>query len=77
MIFERAMFNSWIQGPEEPVDHFVTALYSLVEHCDYGDLKDEMIRDRIIIEIWDAQLSKRLQLDRQLTLEKAVTQVRQ
>ena len=45
------MFNSWIQGPEEPVNHFVTALYSLVEHCDYGDLKDEMIQDRIIIEI--------------------------
>ena len=77
VIFERAMFNSRIQGPEEPVDHFVTALYSLAEHCDYGDLKDEMIRDRIVVGIRDAQLSEKLQLDRQLTLEKAITQVRQ
>ena len=63
VIFECAMFNSRIQGPEEPVDHFVTALYSLLKHCDYGDLKDEMIRDQIVIGIRDAQLSEKLQLD--------------
>ena len=77
MIFKRAMFNFRRQGPEEPVTNFVTALYSLIEHCDYGDLKDEIIQDQIIVRIQDAQLSKKLQLDRQLTLKKAITQVRQ
>ena len=36
-----------------------------------------MIRDRIVVGISDAKLSEKLQLDRELTLEKAITQVRQ
>ena len=36
-----------------------------------------MIRDRIVVGICDAKLSEKLQLDRELTLETAVTQVRQ
>ena len=39
----------------EPVDAFITALYSLTEHCGYGALHDEMIRDRIVIGIRNAQ----------------------
>ena len=38
---------------------------------------DEMIRDRIVVGIRDAKLSEKLQLDAELTLSKAVTQVRQ
>ena len=41
------------------------------------DLHDEMIRDRIVVGLRDARLSEKLQLDPELTLEKAVTQVRQ
>ena len=77
VIYERAMFNSRKQQPGEPVDSFVTSLYTLVEHCDYKGLRDEMIRDRIVVGICDAKLSEKLQLDRELTLETAVTQVRQ
>ena len=40
-------------------------------------LYDEMIRDRIVVDIRDAKLSEKLQLDAELTLSKAVTQVRQ
>ncbi len=36
-----------------------------------------MIRDRLVVGIRDARLSEKLQLDSELTLEKAVTQVRQ
>ena len=36
-----------------------------------------MIRDRIVVGLRDAKLSEKLQLDPELTLEKAVTQVRQ
>ena len=77
VIYERAMFNSRKQQPGEPVDSFVTSLYTLVERCDYKGLRDEMIRDRIVVGICDAKLSEKLQLDRELTLETAVTQVRQ
>ena len=76
-IFERAKFNSRRQEQGEPVDAFITALYGLAEHCNYAGLHDEMIRDRIVVGICDSKLSEKLQLDPDLTLDKAVAQVRQ
>ena len=77
VIFERARFNMRRQEESESVDTFITALYSLAEHCGYGNLHDEMIRDRIVVGIRNGRLSEKLQLDSRLTLESAVTQVRQ
>ena len=56
---------------------FITALYTLAEHCGYGGLHDEMIRDRIVVGIRNSKLSEKLQLDPDLTLASAITQVRQ
>ena len=77
VIYERAKFNQRCQEPSESVDSFITALYGLAEYCGYAGLHDEMIRDRIVVGLRDARLSEKLQLDPELTLEKAVTQVRQ
>ena len=77
VIYERARFNSRKQEKGEPVDSFITDLHALAEHCDYKDLHDEMIRDRIVVGLRDAALSEKLQLDSKLTLEKAVTTARQ
>ena len=77
VIYERAKFNQRRQEPGEPVDAFITALYGLVEHCGYASLHEEMIRDGIVVGLLDAKLSEKLQLDPELTLSKAVTQVRQ
>ena len=52
-------------------------LYKLAESCNYGNMKDEMIRDRLVVGIRDNALSKRLQLDAALTLDKAKKTVRQ
>ena len=76
-IFERARFNQRTQESEEPVDTFITALHGLAEHCGYGALRDEMIRDRIVVGLRDARLSEKLQMDPELTLEKAVSAARQ
>ena len=51
------------------VHHGVT--YGLIETCEYGGLRDEMLRDRIVVGIRDTGLSERRQLDPELTLEKA------
>ncbi len=67
------MFNQRIQEEGEAVDVFITALYA---QCTYGALKEEMIRDKIVVGIRDAGLSLKLQLDPDLTLHKAVTQTR-
>ena len=53
------------------------SLYKLAEDCNYGELKSEMIRDRLVVGIRDINLSERLQLDPQLTLEKAKKAIRQ
>ena len=76
-IFERAKFNQRKQEEGVPVDSFITALYCLVEYCGYGELHDEIIRDRLVVGLCDADLSERLQMDADLTLEKAITAARQ
>ena len=77
VVFERAKFNQRRQEDGETVDAFIMDLYRLAEFCDYKVLQGEMIRDRIVVGIWDSQLSEKLQMDPKLTLEKAVAQSRQ
>ncbi|GBO05870.1 hypothetical protein AVEN_44979-1 [Araneus ventricosus] len=75
-IFERAQFNKRVQLDGESVNTFITALYTLSEHCEYGVLHDELIRDRIVVGIRDKNLSEKLQLDADLTLAKVIERVR-
>ncbi|KAL5510819.1 hypothetical protein EMCRGX_G006423 [Ephydatia muelleri] len=77
VIFERARFNRRDQLEGESGDQYITELYSLAERCSYGQLTSEMIRDRLVVGIRDLALSERLQLNPDLTLEKAKTMIRQ
>ena len=77
IIFERAKFNLRSQQEGESVETFITDLHCLAEHCEFGVLKDELVRDKIVVGLKDKKLSEKLQLDSKLTLEKAVTQARQ
>lgn len=77
VVFERFKFNSRVQQPEESVDSFITALYTLAESCEFGNLKDELIRDRIVIGIRDSRASERLQLISDLTINKTIELARQ
>ena len=56
------------------MNNFITALYSLTEHCCYVEFHDRLIRDRIVVGIRDKALSERLRFDAELTLTKAVEQ---
>ena len=77
VIYERTKFNSRFQAEGESVEAFINELISLARFCEYGGLKEEMIRDRIVVGIRDARLSERLQMDAELTLQKCLDQVRQ
>ena len=77
VIFERARFNQRSQREDESAEQYITSLYNLVENCEYGDLASDMIRDRLVVGIRDNALSQRLQMDSELTLEKAKRQIRQ
>jgi len=45
--------------------------------CNYQGMKAEMIRDRLVVGIRDQHFSQQLQMDPELTLEKAKTRIRQ
>ena len=76
-IFERARFNRRYQQERESAEAYITELYRLSENCKYGDLRDEMIRDRLVVGIRNQALSQQLQMDSELTLERTKKRIRQ
>ena len=77
IIYERARFNQRSQLTGELADRFITKVHRFAENCEFGGMKDELIRDRLVVGIWDSALSKRLQLESELTLDKAKQFIRQ
>ncbi len=71
LIYERARFNQRYQERGESVEVFITALHQAADTCEFGDMKDQMIRDRLVVGIRDKTLSQRLQMESDLTLGKA------
>ena len=59
VIFERSKFNMRKQEEGESVYTFITALHTLAEHCNYGQLKDDLIRDRIVVGLRDAKVAEK------------------
>lgn len=77
VIVERVKFNKRVQQPGEPIDSFIQDLYRIADDCEYGVLKNELIRDRIIVGVLDDALSDKLQSNTKLTLDDAVKLSRQ
>ncbi|CAH0723775.1 unnamed protein product, partial [Brenthis ino] len=72
VIYERFKFNSRVQKEGEDFDQFVTDLHKLAEGCEYNLLKEELIRDRVVIGIRDRNISDRMLLKNDLKLEEAI-----
>lgn len=53
VIFERAQFNMGCQQEGESAKEFITEVHKLAENCSFGLLKDELIRDQIVVGIKD------------------------
>ena len=70
VIFERARFNRHNQLQGESSEQYIAVLSNLAETCEFQGLKDEMIRDRLVVGIRDQTLSERLQMDPTLEIEK-------
>ena len=77
VIFEQARFKRRNQLDGESAEQYIMELYTLAENCDFNEMKDEMIRDRLVVGIKDSVLSERLQLDSNLTLETAKKAIHQ
>ena len=77
IIYERAKFNTRDQREGETADEYITALYELIETCEYGTLNKKILRDRLVVGIRDKRMSEKLQLEADLTLESAKKSIHQ
>ncbi|KAK7103074.1 hypothetical protein V1264_021199 [Littorina saxatilis] len=76
IIRERARFHVRNQKPEENIETYVRALHELAATAEFPN-KEESIRDRLVLGVLDTELSEKLQLKPDLTLEGAVQDARQ
>ncbi|KAI2646083.1 Retrovirus-related Pol polyprotein from transposon opus [Labeo rohita] len=77
VIHERARFHQRVQKQGESVEEFIRSLHELAETCAFGEVKGENIRDRLVIGVLDKDLSQRLQMMSDLSLERACRHARQ
>ena len=74
--YERYTFNCRNQEANETIDAYVSALRKLVKTCNYGELENSMIRDRIVIGIRDTRTRKRLLQEKKLDLSRCIDMCR-
>lgn len=70
--YERHQFNTRNQKEGESIDSYVTELRILSKSCEFGDLSDSLIKDRIVCGVIMDTVRSRLLRETDLTLQKAV-----
>lgn len=75
IIFERYMFKTAVQE-EENIDGYPNRLRKLASTCEFGNLSDQMICDRLVIGIKDHNACRRILHESELTLAKALDMLR-
>lgn len=72
VIYERAMFNSANQNETETFEEYILRLQILIETCEFGTFKDDLLRDRIVLGIRNRDIRKKLMTKPELTLQQAM-----
>ena len=70
--YERYIFNSRKQLPGEAIEQFVTDLKLKAQTCQFDILRDNMIRDRIVLGVRSQPVRERLLREDDLDLGKAI-----
>lgn len=76
VIYERAKFNMLRQG-EKSIHQYIVALQNQADQCDYGTVKDELIRDRIVVGVRDKRLHEYLIDVEDMDLTKCIKKAKQ
>ncbi|KAL3993481.1 complement component 3 [Sarotherodon galilaeus] len=71
-MYERYVFRSRLQQQGESFDTFLTDLKIKAQSCNFGDLRDSMIRDQIVFGTNEKKLREKLLRETELTLESAI-----
>ena len=72
LTYERYIFGLTNQGPNQTIDQYVTQLRHLTDSCEYGNLVDDFIKDRIVIGTADERAREQLFKKKRLTLDIAI-----
>lgn len=72
VIAERFRFHKRNQEEGESVTMFVAALRKLAQHCEFRDVLNDTLRDRLVCGLRNEAAQKKLLTERDLTLEKAI-----
>ena len=72
VIYERYKFNNRKQESNESIEVYAAVLRALAATCEFGELKDEMIRDHLVCGIADNSVRRKLLQDPKLSLEKCL-----
>lgn len=70
--YERYVFRSRLQQPGESFDNYLTDLKIKAQSCNFGDLKNSMIRDQIVYGTNEKKLREKLLREADLTLASAI-----
>jgi hypothetical protein len=76
LIHARSVFHKRTQMPSETAEAYIRDLYKLAELAAFID-NDDQVRDRLVIGVLDKDLSRRLQMESDLTLITAVNIIKQ
>lgn len=74
--FERHRFFTCLQKPGETMDQYVTELRNRSKTCEFGELNDSLIKDKLECGITDNGLRERMLREQELDLKKAVNMCR-
>lgn len=72
IIYSRYLFGTAVQEEYESMFDFIERLKILASACNYKNMRDELIRDRLIIGITNHKLREVLYSNSNLTLQEAV-----
>ena len=67
--YERFLFFKRDQLPEESFDGYLASLRTLASTCEFGDLEEDLIRDRIVCGLRDESVQRSLLQKTKLTLK--------
>lgn len=72
VIVQRFKFHTHSRKQGVSVPAFVAELRALSEHCEFGDVLNDMLRDRLVCGINDDSIQRRLLSEAKLTYKKAL-----
>lgn len=70
--YERYVFHQRVQSVDESIDEFVADLRKLAKTCQFEQLEDSLIRDRLVVGIRDDSTRRRLLQQKKLSLTDAI-----